>query len=183
MLYLRIFKLSVLLLLLHGTVFASDKFKLPHFAATFDFDPSSFDNRMYGFRVYALSNQKFWSNGTDDGNFPITYGLGVGSYRGVNEIGQERDDRFLSHAHLVLLFTFKNKTLFEPFAGVYPGIAWDAQQGFFFNPVIGSNFFLFDVDRNWNSKIFRLDFQLRGEYNTLLSSVFVGGGFIFSFFQ
>ncbi|MDR0713560.1 MAG: hypothetical protein LBF89_04785 [Bacteroidales bacterium] len=165
----------------HGEV----KSSLPRFSATFDFDPSSFEKGEYGFRVYAFSNRplrKSVKNQSKDESFFLSYGLGFGSYRMTSEIAQTSNVRFLHQAFVTLWFDYRNKTIFEPFIGVYPGYAWEARNGFFVNPVAGTNMKMFDIDRNWNSKVLTLFFQVRGEYNTLLSSFFVGGGFIFQFF-
>ncbi|MDR1668269.1 MAG: hypothetical protein LBS03_11380 [Bacteroidales bacterium] len=166
-------------------VCGTTKGNLPRFSATFDFDPSSFEKGEYGFRVHAVGNRllrESVKNRSSINSFYFSYGVGFGSYRTNDDVDLAWDKRFIHQAFLLALFDYRNKTIFEPFVGVYPGYAWEARKGFFFNPVAGSNIKLFNIDRNWNSKILTLFFQIRGEYNTLLSSFYTGGGFIFQFF-
>jgi hypothetical protein len=189
MLNIRILKvflwLFVLATFFQVSAYGKIKGNWPRFSATFDFSPSSFVKGEYGFRVHAVGNRKLWEpakNRLKVGTLHLSYGLGIGSYRTNAHSDQTWDKQFIHHVFLMTLLDYRNKTIFEPFVGVYPGYAWDAEKGFFLNPVAGSNFRMLNVDRNWNSKILTLFFQVRGEYNTLLKSFFAGGGFIFQFF-
>ncbi|MDR1672958.1 MAG: hypothetical protein LBS09_05815 [Bacteroidales bacterium] len=159
---------------------------IPKFSASFDFDPTSIDNAVFGFKVSAFSNERFWDAknkvSTNKKTVPYTYGIGVGAYRTNGEYATQANEKYVYFSHLVLLFTFPNKSLFEPFVGIYPGYAWGAKESFFFNPVVGTEVYLFKFSRNFNVDLAKTYFQIRAEYNTALSTIFAGGGFVFQFF-
>jgi hypothetical protein len=158
---------------------------IPKFSASFDFNPVSIDEATFGFKVSAFNNEKFWNiknrKSVNKEVLPYIYGIGVGAYRTKGEHAIQ-GEKYLYFSHLILLFTFQNKSLFEPFAGIYPGYAWGVKECFFLNPTIGTQVYLFKFSRNFNVDLAKTYFQIRAEYNTTLTAVFVGGGFIFQFF-
>ncbi|MDR1866423.1 MAG: hypothetical protein LBR08_12760 [Bacteroidales bacterium] len=160
---------------------------MPKVGVAFDFNPSTVENGIYGFRVHATDNRKLQGSrnrnySQSDRILPYTYGIGFGGYRmnGKQEVGS--NSKYLYQFHLIFTFNYLNRSNFDPFIGACPGYATGAKNGFFFNPVAGMNVRLFDVNRNWNSNFVRAFFQVRVEYNTILSSVFTGGGFVLQFF-
>jgi hypothetical protein len=165
----------------------SGQVMFPKIGATFDFDPSSMEGGAYGFKVSVFDNRKFWGNmgqrNVQRGNtLPYSYGLAIGSYRVIAENEIETSHKYLNQLNLIFVFNYQNKSHFDPFVGIYPGYAWGAKAGFFFNPVLGTNIRLFDINRNWNSSVLRTFFQVRAEYNTVLSAIFAGGGFVLQIF-
>lgn len=165
--------------LAHAQYFTSVRF--PMVAFTYDFNTLLSEEEAYGPRVQLISNEKFFGKKTDlsNGNALVySYGGGIGSYH-VKVLGKNDDG--MHHVYAMFLLGYKNSSFLEPFFGVYPGIVWGTREGFFCNPAVGLNVTAFHFDRNWNTRLLQTYVQARVEYNTLLSSAFLGGGLILKF--
>jgi len=161
-----------------------DTYSIPKVSFTYDFNAPFSDDKAIGPRIQVISNNNYFGDNNrykrklNENTIAYTYGLGFGGYR-VNslkkEIGSNNDLYFLYGLFTVC---YQNETMIEPFAGVCSGIAWEAKSGVFMNPVAGINITALRVRRNWNSLLFQLYGQIRIEYNTLLSTPFLGCGIV-----
>ncbi len=167
-----------------GIVGAQNPYSIPKIAFTFDFNTPFSDDNAIGPRMQVYSNNNYFGKSRNrkrhinDNTIAYTYGLGFGGYK-VNSLKKKdgsEDDLYLLFASFTICY--QNQSMFEPFAGIYPGIAWGPKSDFFVNPVAGINITAFRVRRNWNSILFQTYGQVRLEYNTMLSTPFLGCGFI-----
>ena len=184
---MRTGKLLICILLLLGVasiVNAQNFYSIPKFAFTFDFNTPFSDDNAIGPRMQMYSNNNYFSKHKNRQRYSkenmvaYTYGLGFGGYK-VNSLKKKagsNDD--LYHLYGILTICYQNRGMFEPFAGVYPGITWEAKSGFFVNPLAGINITAFKVRKNWNSVLFQTYAQVRLECNTMLSATFLGCGII-----
>jgi hypothetical protein len=167
-----------------GIVGAQSSYSIPRFAVTFDFNTSFSTENAWGPRMQIYSNNNYFGKDRNrkkrltENTIAYTYGLGFGGYK-VNSLKKKNG----SDDGLYLFFTsvalcYQNQGMFEPFAGIYPGISWGIKSEFFVNPVAGINIIAFRVRRNWNSLLFQTYAQARIEYNTMLSTTFIGCGVI-----
>ena len=148
--------------------------KFPRIGLNYDFNITSKDLDAYGPRVQVFSKDRK-IRGTI---LTYLFGLGFGDYK-VKQIKDR--DRDTYHIYGMLSVNYKNPSSFEPFVGIYPGVAWGGKKGFFANPITGVNITAFHINRNWNSKLLQTYVQLHAEYNTLFTELFLGGG-IYIFF-
>ena len=172
------------MLCMTDAVNAEDAYSIPKIAFSFDFNtPFSTDNAI-GPRMQVSSNNNYFGNNKNsrrrltESMAAYTFGLGFGDYR-VNSLKKkEGSDNDLYFLYGVFTICYQNQGMFEPFAGVYPGLTWGVKSEFFVNPVAGINIAAFKVRRNWNSILFQTYGQVRIEYNTMLSTAFLGCGII-----
>lgn len=158
---------------------------IPKIALICDFNTFFPGDNAYGLRLQVYSNHHFFSDQerkkrSDEKTWTYMFGAGLGDYT-VQSLDKKGTDDDVYHFYGVLLFSYRNQGFFEPFAGLYPGVAWGSKTGFFANPVIGVDITSFSIHRNWNSKLLQTYVQLKVEYNTLLSSVFFGVGVVLQF--
>ena len=163
---------------------AKDAFSIPKIAFTFDFNTISSNDHATGPRLQVLSNNNYFGKNKsrrrslNENKMAYTYGLGLGDYK-VNSLKKENgSNNDLYFLYGLFTVCYQNQGMFEPFAGICPGIAWEAKSGIFVNPMAGINITAFKVRRNWNSLLFQTYGQVRIEYNTLLSTPFLGCGMI-----
>ena len=163
---------------------AKDVYSIPKIAFTFDFNTLFSDDHAMGPRLQVFSNNNYFGENDSykrsltENTIAYTYGLGFGDYR-VNSLKKEKgSDNDLYFLYGLFTICYQNKGMFEPFAGICPGITWEAKSGIFVNPMAGINITAFRVRRNWNSLLFQSYGQVRIEYNTLLSTPFLGCGII-----
>ncbi len=167
-------------------IYAGDQpYGFPKIIFTYDFNTLFYDNDSYGFRVQIQSNNRQFDNGVwkkrpTDSSFAYAYGIGFGSYT-VQSMEKKGSDNDFYHVFSTFAFSYQNRSSFEPFVGVYPGFTWGDKRGFFANPNVGVNITAFHINRNWNARLLQTYLQIRAEYNTLLSSFFLGGGMILQF--
>jgi hypothetical protein len=154
-------------------------------SVSFDYNSAVFDKGAFGPKIQVYSpNMYFGKNKqkksrSGENMFTYACGMGYGSYV-IRSRNKNNNDLYLLHA--VLLVVYENRSYFEPFCGVFPGLAWGVEKAGFINPTAGVNVKAFHINRNWNSKLLQTYGQLHVEYNTHLSSVFFGVGFVLHFF-
>ncbi len=158
---------------------------IPKIALTCDFNTFFPGDNAYGLRLQVYSNHHFFGDKerkkrSDENTWTYMYGAGLGDYT-VQSLDKKGTDDDVYHFYGALLFSYRNQSFFEPFVGLYPGLAWGSKSGVFVNPVIGVDITAFHINRNWNSKLLQTYVQLKAEYNTLLSSVFLGVGVVLQF--
>ena len=160
----------------------------PKVVATYDFNIISSNDNASGPRFEILGrNRLFGYNYSNDKiewypekAFGYALGLGIGSYK-AESLKEEGEDDYLNHAFLMFVITYQNQNSIEPFLGIYPGITWGPVKELFANPVAGINVPAFKLRRNWNSYYLKTYFQLRIEYNTILSTTFLSAGLLLEF--
>lgn len=165
--------------------YAQDFTGIPRVSFSFDMNNIFPGENALGPRLQIYSNNKYFgknkvkkSRSLED-RLTYTYGIGVGGYYMRS---YERPDNYLYHSYVILQLVYQNRSYFEPFAGIFPGYSWGAEKDFFFNPTAGINVRSFHINRNWNSRLLQAYAQLRIEYNTLLSSSFLGVGLVMQFY-
>jgi hypothetical protein len=160
------------------TADAQNPSSIPKIAFTFDFNAPFSDDHILGARAQVYSNNRYFGNSRKwhgSGNaLAWTYGVGLGDYKvgSLKKKDGSEDNLYLLFASFTICH--QNNSIFEPFVGVYPGIAWGIKSGVFANPVAGIQVSTFRVRRNWNSILFQSYVQVRIEYNTVLSTPFLG---------
>ncbi len=165
----------------------NNKFGIPKIAVTYDLNTFFPVDDAYGPRMQIFSNNRHFRSRKHDwdptkNTLTYAYGIGLGSYK-VSGLEQKGSDNDMYHTYAMLLCIYQNKSIFEPFVGVYPGFTWGSKDSFFVNPTAGVNIMAFSINRNWNSKLLQAYVQFRIEYNTSLSSFFCGGGVILQFMR
>lgn len=158
---------------------------IPKIAISCDFKVFSAGDNAYGPKLQVYSNYHFFSDKerkkrSDENTCAYMFGAGLCDYA-VQSVNKKGADNDVYQFYGVLLFSYRNQSFFEPFVGLYPGVAWGFKTGAFVNPVIGVDITSFHINRNWNSKLLQTYVQLKAEYNTLLSSVFLGAGLVLQF--
>ncbi len=156
----------------------------PRITFTYDFNTPISTDGVYGPRLQLSSDNKYFGKDRlqksklTESIMAYTYGLGLGNYK--LDV-KPKNNNNMTYIYAILALHYQNQSYFEPFVGVYPGYAWSAEQGVFFNPVIGIDIRAFHFKRNWNSNLMQTYVQMRVEYNTLVSSLLFSIGLTLQF--
>lgn len=164
------------------------RIRFPKVAFTYDFNTLFSNEDAFGPRIELIGRNRFFgeNKGKDltdrytETMLGYAIGVGIGGYN-IDALKKKGEDSYLNHSFLIFVLCYQNQSYFEPFAGIYPGVSWGVKRSFFVNPTAGINIKAFNFRRNWVSNYFQTYFQLRLEYNTSLSALFMGCGAILEF--
>ena len=146
--------------------------KIPRISITYDFNSLiSPDVKANGWRLNLYSLNKNLNN-----TFLYSYGVGAGNYR-LEDHGAG-DSSSMYQIYGILNLTIRVNSVFRPYIGVHPGFSWNAKSGVYLNPTAGLDISFLSIRRGFNEPSIRTFLQARIEYNTLLSSPFLGLGLV-----